>query len=55
MQISAETLYERAGFMEADRAARGVREAIAADPLLSQEQQQALLNVYESFVGQHRP
>ena len=54
LQISAETLYERAGFMEADRAARGVREAIAADPLLSQEQQQALLNVYESFVGAHR-
>jgi transcriptional regulator with XRE-family HTH domain len=54
LQISAETLYERAGFMDADPAARGVRAAIAADPLLSQEQQQALLNVYESFVGQAR-
>jgi transcriptional regulator with XRE-family HTH domain len=54
LQISAETLYERAGFLNPDHKARGVREAIAADPLLTPEQQQALLNVYESFVGQHR-
>ena len=54
LQISAETLYERAGFMSPDASARGVREAIAADPVLTQEQQQALLNVYESFVGHTR-
>ncbi|MDP2292327.1 MAG: helix-turn-helix transcriptional regulator [Actinomycetota bacterium] len=54
LQISAETLYERAGFLVPDANARGVREAIAADPQLTVEQQQALLNVYESFVGQHR-
>ena len=54
LQISAETLYERAGFLAPDAKARGVREAIASDPLLTVEQQQALLNVYESFVGQHR-
>lgn len=54
LQISAETLYERAGFLAPDANARGVREAIAADPQLTVEQQQALLNVYESFVGQHR-
>lgn len=54
LQISAETLYQRAGFLNADENARGVREAIANDPLLSPEQQHALLNVYESFVGQHR-
>ena len=54
LQISAETLYERAGFLAPDANARGVCEAIAADPLLTQEQQQALLNVYESFVGQHK-
>ncbi|MBI4885240.1 MAG: helix-turn-helix transcriptional regulator [Actinobacteria bacterium] len=52
LQLSAETLYERAGFLAPDAGARGVREAIAADPLLSPEQQQALLNVYQSFVGQ---
>ena len=54
LQISAETLYERAGFIDPDAPARGVREAIAADPLLTPEQQQALLNVYESFVGAAR-
>lgn len=53
LQISAETLYERAGFMDADSSARSVREAIAADVLLTKEQQQALLNVYESFVSHH--
>jgi transcriptional regulator with XRE-family HTH domain len=51
LQISAETLYERAGFLSPGTHERGVREAIAADPLLTTEQQQALINVYESFVG----
>jgi transcriptional regulator with XRE-family HTH domain len=51
LQISAETLYERAGLMSDIGEARGVRAAIAADPLLTPEQQQALLNVYESFVA----
>jgi transcriptional regulator with XRE-family HTH domain len=54
LQISAETLYERAGFLNPDANARGVREAIAADPHLTPEQQQALLNVYESFLGSRR-
>lgn len=55
LQISAETLYERAGFLNPeDRGQCGVRDAIAADPQLTPEQQQALLNVYESFVGSHR-
>ncbi len=52
LQISAETLYERAGFLAPDAEARSVRAAIAADPLLTPEQQQALLNVYQSFVSQ---
>jgi transcriptional regulator with XRE-family HTH domain len=51
LQISAETLYERAGLLSDVGDARGVRAAIAADPLLTPEQQQALLNVYESFVS----
>jgi len=54
LQISAETLYERAGFLAPDSAARTVRDAIAADPLLDTEQQKALLQVYESFVGHRR-
>jgi len=52
LQISAETLYERAGLLDPETTPRGgVRDAIANDPKLSPEQRQALLNVYESFVG----
>jgi transcriptional regulator with XRE-family HTH domain len=52
LKISAETLYERAGFLSPSNTARSnVREAIAADEQLSPEQRQALLNVYESFVA----
>jgi transcriptional regulator with XRE-family HTH domain len=52
LQISAESLYERAGFLSPDDRPRiGVREAIAADQVLTSEQRQALLNVYESFVA----
>jgi transcriptional regulator with XRE-family HTH domain len=54
LQISAATLYERAGFLNPNADARGVREAIAADPELTPEQQRALLSVYESFVGSRR-
>ena len=54
LQISAETLYERAGLLNPDANAKGVREAIANDPQLTPEQQHALLNVYESFVGSSR-
>ena len=52
LQISAETLYERAGLLDPEGTPRGgVRDAIADDPKLTPEQQQALLNVYESFVA----
>jgi transcriptional regulator with XRE-family HTH domain len=55
LQISAESLYERAGFLSPDDRPRvGVREAIAADQQLTGEQRQALLNVYESFLGTKR-
>ena len=52
LQISAETLYVRAGFLT-DEPSGGidVRDAIARDPLLTPEQRHALLNVYESFVA----
>lgn len=51
LQISAESLYERAGFLSpTDRPRVGVREAIAADKHLSAEQRRALLDVYESFL-----
>jgi transcriptional regulator with XRE-family HTH domain len=52
LQISAETLYVRAGLLGDDvTAANEVRDAIVRDPLLSAEQQRALLNVYDSFVA----
>ncbi len=53
LKISAETLYERAGILDPEHAGGrpGVRDAIAGDPLLTNEQRQALLNVYESFVA----
>jgi transcriptional regulator with XRE-family HTH domain len=56
LQISAETLYVRAGFLsdDADSVDHGVRDAIARDPLLTPEQRHALLNVYESFVASTR-
>ena len=55
LQISAETLYVRAGILDeevrdGDVAARpGVREAVLADPGLTEEQKQALLQIYASF------
>ena len=54
LQISAESLYERAGFLPpTDKPRIGVREAIAADKQLSSDQRRALLDVYESFVKKH--
>ena len=53
LKISAETLYERAGILDPESVDTrpGVRDAIAADPLLNNAQRQALINVYESFVA----
>ncbi len=52
LQISAETLYVRAGLLSDDAVGHHeVRDAIARDPKLTAEQRRALLNVYESFVG----
>jgi len=52
LQISAESLYVRAGLLSDEPAgANAVRDAIAQDPKLTPDQRQALLNVYDSFVG----
>jgi transcriptional regulator with XRE-family HTH domain len=52
LQISAETLYVRAGILsEVPHHGNEVRDAIARDPKLTAEQRRALLQVYESFVG----
>lgn len=48
LRISAEALYERAGLLEPDQT-RGVREAVLADPQLSDRQRRALLEIYDAF------
>ncbi|MDT3397237.1 helix-turn-helix transcriptional regulator [Streptomyces sp. B1866] len=54
LRISAETLYVRAGILDersqdADGDGTRVREAILADPAVTEQQKQVLLQIYESF------
>ncbi|MFE1324333.1 helix-turn-helix domain-containing protein [Streptomyces sp. NPDC058735] len=51
LRISAETLYVRAGILDAerDRDAVETRAVILADPTLHERQKQVLLQIYESF------
>ncbi|WP_046732040.1 helix-turn-helix domain-containing protein [Streptomyces humi] len=51
LRISAETLYVRAGILDAERDLSEVetRAAILADPTLDERQKQVLLQIYESF------
>lgn len=49
LQISAEALYVQAGILEDRPAGRGVRDAVLADPGLTERQKQILLEIYESF------
>ncbi|MER7486436.1 helix-turn-helix transcriptional regulator [Streptomyces sp. NPDC126497] len=51
LRISAETLYVRAGILDAerDRSEAGTRAVILADPTLTGRQKQVLLQIYESF------
>jgi transcriptional regulator with XRE-family HTH domain len=52
LRISAESLYVRAGILDADDSgARMVEDAIALDPRLTERQKSALLDIYRSFVG----
>jgi transcriptional regulator with XRE-family HTH domain len=51
LKVSADTLYERAGVsMDVDGPSKVV-EAIREDPKLTGRQRQALIEVYEAFVG----
>jgi transcriptional regulator with XRE-family HTH domain len=58
LELSAEAVHEHSGRRargeEEDREESPVVEAIRADPDLSAPQRQALLEVYDSFVGRHR-
>jgi len=48
LDIRTESLYERAGLLdEVERS--GVEEAIVADPTLTRNQKQALVEIYRSF------
>jgi len=52
LRISAESLYVRAGILDADESgARMVEDAIALDARLTERQKSALLDIYRSFVG----
>jgi transcriptional regulator with XRE-family HTH domain len=54
LEVSAESLYVRAGILDAEVAgsnpAHDVRAAIAADPALTARQRKTLLDIYESYV-----
>jgi transcriptional regulator with XRE-family HTH domain len=53
LRISAETLYVRAGILDADDGGqRPVKLAVLADPMLSERQKQVLLDIYASFCKQ---
>ncbi|MEU3843849.1 helix-turn-helix transcriptional regulator [Streptomyces sp. NPDC028635] len=51
LRISAETLYVRAGILDAERDRDEVetRAVLLADPSLNEKQKQVLLQIYESF------
>ena len=52
LDLSAETLYERAGLLdERERAAAGVEEAIRLDDALTPDQKETLIRVYRGFTG----
>lgn len=52
LDLSANTLLAQAGLVDDTVPARLTEEAIRADPILSNEQKQALLAVYRSYVQQ---
>ena len=51
LQVSAETLYEKAGLLEGVDRVTPVERAVLADSVLSETQKQALLEVYQAFVS----
>ncbi len=59
LEVSAESLYVRAGILEEHPEPQGgatsVRAAIAADPGLTKRQKDTLLEIYTSFVGSPGP
>jgi transcriptional regulator with XRE-family HTH domain len=51
LEISAETLYERAGMLDPKESQdNAVVDAIVTDPKLNDDQKQAMVSIYRSFV-----
>jgi transcriptional regulator with XRE-family HTH domain len=60
LNLSAETLLVQAGLLEGGKegdasALSSVESAIRTDPVLSDDQKEALINVYRAMVGDRRP
>jgi transcriptional regulator with XRE-family HTH domain len=51
LEMSAETLYEQAGVPREDNGPAKVVQAIREDSRLTGRQRQALIEVYEAFIG----
>jgi transcriptional regulator with XRE-family HTH domain len=51
LEVSADTLYDPAGVPRADDGPAKVVQAIREDPKLTGRQRQALIEVYEAFIG----
>lgn len=55
LSISAETLYVRAGILDAREPVGDLEPAILADPSINDRQKQALVEIYRSFQAEHVP
>lgn len=55
LQVSAETLYEKAGLLDGVGRLTPVERAVLADPVLSDAHKQALIEVYQSFASPRIP
>lgn len=53
LHIRTETLYEQAGLLDADPTP-SVKEAVETDTKLSENQKQALMEIYMSFIAQNQ-
>lgn len=55
LELSAETLYVRAGILDSDPSGQDLVRAIRADPHLDSHQREALVRIYLSFRREHGP
>lgn len=54
LEISSETLYVRAGILDAEPGAGDLTAEIRRDPWLTEEQKRTLVQIYESFQAERR-